>query len=98
MVFCPSFAPCVSANHAEDIICNLPNVLLTTAGLRLANIQIITPAKAIPKIIPPIGAIIIPAKTFVSPSKTSFSNPNPAIPAPIIPPIKEWLLEIGNPK
>ena len=34
IVFCPSFAPWVSASQADDIIDNLPNVLFTTAGLR----------------------------------------------------------------
>ena len=67
IVFCPSFAPWVSASQADDMIDNLPNVLFTTAGLRLAKTAIIIPTKTIPKIIPPIGAIIIPAKTLVSP-------------------------------
>ena len=88
----------MSANQADDIICNLPNVLFTTAGLRLARNTIIAPAKAIPKINPPIGAIMIQARTLVSPPKTSCSKHSPAIPAHIIPPINEWLLEIGSPK
>jgi len=44
LVFCPSFAPVVSASQADDIIDNLPNVLFTTAGLRLAKTAIIIPA------------------------------------------------------
>ena len=68
IVFCPSFAPCVKANHADEIICNLPNVLFTTAGFLLANKNMISPVTAMPKIIPPIGATTIPVKTLPNPS------------------------------
>ena len=40
----------------EEIICNLPKVLLTGPGLRLANTVIINVVTKRPKIIPPIGA------------------------------------------
>ena len=73
----------------EEIICNLPKVLFTILGLRLAKIVIINPVSKKPKIIPPIGAITIPAKILVKPPKTNFSKPNPIIPAPIIPPTNE---------
>ena len=72
--------------------------MFTILGLRLAKIVIINPVSKKPKIIPPIGAITIPAKILLRPSKTNVSKPIPAIPAPIIPPTNEWLLEIGNPK
>ena len=64
------------------MICNLPKVLFTIAGRRLAKIVIINPVSNNPEIIPPMGAITIPAKTLVNPPYTSFSKPNPAIPAP----------------
>ena len=77
--------------------CNRPNPEFTDDGLFFANIVINKVANKNATARPTTGETIIPVTTFCIPPKIIACVPAPTIPAPIIPPINAWLLDVGSP-